>query len=53
METQKIFLIFRETELFYISGNFLYFRKKLPELEKGKKKTHSKKMSYVSGNQTF
>ena len=26
-ETSKKFLIFQETELFYISGNFLYLRK--------------------------
>ena len=26
-ETPKKFLVFQETELFYISGNFLYFRK--------------------------
>ena len=27
METPKEFLIFQETELFYILGNFVYFRK--------------------------
>ena len=38
METPKKFNIFQKTELFYISGNFLYLRKRLSELEK---KAHS------------
>ena len=33
--------------------NFLYFRRKLSELEKLKKKPSSEKISYISGNETF
>ena len=33
-ETSKKFLIFQETELFYSSGNSLYFRKQFSELKK-------------------
>ena len=33
-ETPKKFFIFQETELSYISGNFLYFKKQLSKFEK-------------------
>ena len=50
METPKKFNIFQKTELFYISGNFLYLRKRLSELEK---KAHSYKVPYILGIETF
>ena len=56
-ETSKKFLIFREMELFYILGNGN--PKKLPIFQevtfwaRKVKRTHSEKMSYISGNGTF
>ena len=52
MKASKRFLIFQETELSYISENFLYFRKKLSESGKIEK-IYPQKISYISGNATF
>ena len=49
-ETLQKFLIFHEKELFYITG---IFQKVTFRARKMTKKTHSKEMSYISGNESF
>ena len=48
-ETPKKFLVFQETELFYISGTSYISGSNFPS----SKKKHSEKTSYILGNGTF